>query len=214
VKILDFGLSRLLTQSLTSYSERPPAQFPREDASTVVSTAVGVLIGTPDYLAPEQVTLAGKPDPRSDIYSLGCTFYHLLTTQVPYPGRSMQDKLLAHQHEFPKPIGTYRSDVPSEVTAIIDRLMAKRPEDRYQTAREVAETLERFLPRSTELDATPISFRERETGRTDSPRLERNWARRFRWLFRAWAWVFPPLEFGEGKRFTKLFSGGKDDRKT
>lgn len=67
-----------------------------------------------DYIAPEQVTDSRSADIRSDIYSLGCTMYFLLTGQPPYPGRSVVAKLVAHQHESPDPIGWTRPDVPDD----------------------------------------------------------------------------------------------------
>lgn len=90
---------------------------------------------TPDYLAPERIQ--GKPgDIRSDLYSLGCTFYYVLTGRVPFPGGTPQDKFKKHVSEEPVPISALRRDVPQTVTAIISRLMAKRPEGRYQTPAE------------------------------------------------------------------------------
>lgn len=91
---------------------------------------------TPDYLAPERIQ--GKPgDIRSDLYSLGCTFYFILTGRVPFPGGTSQDKFRKHVGEEPVPISALRRDVPAAVTAVISRLMAKRPEARYQTPAEL-----------------------------------------------------------------------------
>jgi serine/threonine-protein kinase len=92
---------------------------------------------TPDYLAPERIQ--GKPgDIRSDIYSLGCTFYYVLTGRVPFPGGTAQEKFKKHVSEEPVPITALRRDVPSSITAVVAKLMAKRSEARYQTPGEVA----------------------------------------------------------------------------
>ena len=98
-------------------------------------------MGTPDYMAPEQLGNPRRADPRSDIYSLGCTFYYLLTGRVPFPGGSIADKLNAHQHQAPPRISEYRYDVGPATQAIIDRMMAKTPEDRFQRAQEVVDIL-------------------------------------------------------------------------
>src|SRR5262249_45462293 len=98
-------------------------------------------LGTPDYIAPEQARDAHSADIRADLYSLGCTFYFLLTGSVPYPGSASVEKLLRHWLEEPQPASELRPDLPSEVDAILRRLMAKRPEDRFQTPAEVAAAL-------------------------------------------------------------------------
>jgi eukaryotic-like serine/threonine-protein kinase len=92
---------------------------------------------TPDYLAPERIQ--GKPaDTRSDLYSLGCTFYLVMTGRVPFPGGTGQEKFRKHIAEEPVPIQALRRDVPATVTAVIAKLMAKRPELRYQTPAQLA----------------------------------------------------------------------------
>jgi serine/threonine-protein kinase len=132
VKILDMGLARL-AETLDG-----------KEASGHV-TQVGRLVGTPDYIAPEQARDARKADIRADLYSLGGTFYFLLTGRAPFPEGSVLDKVLRHQVEKPVPIEKLRPDVPAEVVAIIDRLMAKKPADRFQTPAEVSAVLAAFL---------------------------------------------------------------------
>jgi serine/threonine-protein kinase len=95
--------------------------------------------GTPDFLAPERVESAG--DVRSEIYSLGCTFYYLLTGRVPFPGGSAWDKIHRHQAEEPAAIESLRAEVPAEVRAVCCRALAKDPADRYQTPAELAAAL-------------------------------------------------------------------------
>ena len=101
------------------------------------------MIGTP-MCSPEQSLGLWNADCRSDLYSLGYTFYFLLTGQVPFPEGTFAEKSLKHHMGQPTPLEKFRSDVPAEIVAVVNKLMAKRPEDRYQTADEVAEALEPF----------------------------------------------------------------------
>ena len=94
-----------------------------------------------DYLAPEQALNSSKPDPRIDIYSLGCTLYFLLVGTPPFGDGSVSDTLLKHQTAMPTPIDQLRPDVPKELAQICAKMMAKTPADRYQTAVEVAAAL-------------------------------------------------------------------------
>lgn len=131
VKILDLGLARL-SQSIT----------PAAPAGEL--TVEGVLIGTPDYLSPEQARNAKTVDVRTDIYSLGCTFYFLLTGQPPFPGGALMQKLFQHQQGAVPTGKDRRPDLPDEVIAIFQKMMAKKPEDRYQTPAEIAVGLAPF----------------------------------------------------------------------
>jgi serine/threonine protein kinase len=124
VKLLDMGLARMDDS---------------EDMSTL--TQEGSVLGTIDYLAPEQALNAHKADIRSDLYSLGCTFYYILAGKVPFDGGSATEKLLKHRLEEPKPLGEIRKDVPASVVGIVRKLMAKRPEDRYQTPADLVADL-------------------------------------------------------------------------
>jgi serine/threonine-protein kinase len=126
VKILDMGLVK-----------RPEG----DDESAI--TAAGSVIGTPDFIAPEQARDASEVDHRADLYSLGCTFYFLLTGSVPYPKGSPVEKIQKHCNEriSPKPIEEVRRGLPPDVGRIVYRLMAKRPEHRYQSAQEVADDI-------------------------------------------------------------------------
>ncbi|MBL8794455.1 MAG: serine/threonine protein kinase [Planctomycetia bacterium] len=125
VRILDMGLARM------------------EDAedNSATLTQEGSVLGSLDYLSPEQALNARAADTRSDLYSLGCTFYFILTGQVPFPGGTATEKLLKHRLEEPKPIEQIRADVPAKVTAVVRKLMAKKPEDRFQTGAELAAAL-------------------------------------------------------------------------
>lgn len=94
-----------------------------------------------DYLAPEQVLNSTEADPRSDIYSLGCTLYFLLVGTPPFGDGSISETLLKHQTAMPTPIDQLRPDVPKELAQICAKMMAKKPADRYQTAAEVVAAL-------------------------------------------------------------------------
>jgi serine/threonine protein kinase len=128
VKLLDLGLARL------------DRLREKADASQTLTIA-GVVIGTPDFIAPEQARDAHSADIRADLYSLGCTFYFLLTGEVPFPEGSLIEKLLKHQMDEPVPLVQRRPDTPPAVCAVVSRLMAKRPDDRYRTPAEVVDAL-------------------------------------------------------------------------
>jgi WD40 repeat protein/serine/threonine protein kinase len=128
VRILDLGLARLCR-----------AENADTDNSLGTLTPNGALMmGTPDYLAPEQALDFHAADSRADLYSLGCTLYYLLTGQPPFPGGTLAQKLLRHQHAEP---ALTRSDLPAGLVAILRRLMAKHPHDRFQTPLEAATAL-------------------------------------------------------------------------
>ena len=91
----------------------------------------GLLIGTADYIAPEQAQDATLVDTRADIYSLGCVLFYLLTGRPPFAGPSLMQKLLQHQEEPPPSVQALRPDVPDELNAVLLRMMAKQPEERY-----------------------------------------------------------------------------------
>jgi serine/threonine protein kinase/Leucine-rich repeat (LRR) protein len=128
VKILDMGLARL---------DHPEAD--REKASSM--TQEGAIMGTPDYIAPEQVMGAHEVDIRANLYSLGCTFYQLLTGRVPFPGGSLMQKFDGHRFQEPTPVETLRPDVSPAIAAVVRKLMAKKPAERYQTPADVAAAL-------------------------------------------------------------------------
>jgi WD40 repeat protein/tRNA A-37 threonylcarbamoyl transferase component Bud32 len=129
VKVLDMGLAR----SVTNPKDALTGQLD-EDAIT----------GTADFLSPEQA-LNVRLDKRTDIYSLGGTFYTLLTGRTPYEGTTAQ-KLAQHQTAAPPDVRAIRLDVPPELAAVVARMMAKRPDERYQTAREVLAALAPWAP--------------------------------------------------------------------
>src|SRR5262249_23609338 len=129
VKIVDFGLALLTTPDAADDSSGP-------------LTRHGMFIGTPDFAAPEQALDPHRADGRSDLYSLGCTFYFLLTGEVPFPGGTPFNKLYRHGTEEATPPEQLHADIPPAVGAIVRRLMAKDPAERYQAAGELAAELD------------------------------------------------------------------------
>ncbi|MBY0524221.1 MAG: serine/threonine protein kinase [Gemmataceae bacterium] len=125
VKVTDFGLSRC---------------FGPEQQQPLNLTQSGVSMGTPLYMSPEQVQ--GKEvDPRTDIYSLGVTAYHLFTGQPPFKGQNGFEVAIQHVQNQPTPLKEVRPDLPIELCNIVHKMMAKLPEERYQTARELIRDL-------------------------------------------------------------------------
>ncbi len=129
VKILDMGLARLTVADEDG------------EASTTM-TQEGAIMGTPDYMAPEQAEESHTVDIRADLYSLGCTLYQLLTGKVPFSGGTLIQKLKKHQSDQPPPLEQVRPEVPSALADIVYKLMAKRPQQRYQTPAELVRALE------------------------------------------------------------------------
>jgi nitrous oxidase accessory protein NosD len=133
VKLLDLGLARFLQDQVG-------------DASL---TREGTGMGTPDYAAPEQFRDAHRADPRADIYSLGCTLYHLIAGQVPFPGSSLSEKVKAHETKEAPPVDEACPDMPGGLTLVVQRMMAKRATDRFQSMAEVAEALAPYVASSS-----------------------------------------------------------------
>ncbi len=127
VRVLDLGLARF-------YHDE-------EDLLTLKYDENNVL-GTADYVAPEQAMNSHGVDIRADVYSLGCTFYFLLTGQPPFPGGKPAQKLIAHQVKQPVPVRQLRPEVPAEMADVLAKMVAKNPKDRHQTPAEVAAALE------------------------------------------------------------------------
>ncbi|MBL8824421.1 MAG: serine/threonine protein kinase [Planctomycetia bacterium] len=124
VKVADFGLSRMV-------------------GDEVHLTQSGTTMGTPLYMSPEQIL--GKPvDTRTDLYSLGTTCYHLLTGQPPFLAESAMAVGVRHLTDAAQPIQELRPDLPAELCSLVHRLLAKQPEDRPQSAREVLRELRRI----------------------------------------------------------------------
>ncbi len=132
LKILDMGVARL-------------HQLSEQEVSLTTLTRDGSVIGTPDYIAPEQLEDPRTVDIRADLYSLGCTFYYLLTGQVPFPGGTLIQKLDRQRWQTAPAVNQLRPDIPPTLAAVVRRLMAKHPDDRYQTPGELAGILATLL---------------------------------------------------------------------
>jgi serine/threonine-protein kinase len=145
IKILDLGLARLQT----------PDADPRGRAEL---TQVRTMMGTPDYIAPEQIADARHVDIRADIYSLGCTLYYLLAGRPPFAAAAWQEKLVCHSKVEPQPIDQLRPDVPANLGAVLRRMMAKRPEDRYAAPQAVAEALAAYCAVASPLPAVALAM--------------------------------------------------------
>jgi Protein kinase domain len=131
VKLLDLGLALF---------------HPKMELDDQLS-GVGIVLGTGDFMAPEQYRDAHGVDIRADLYSLGCTLYYLLTGRAPFAGQeypTLHAKFQAHAEKAPPPICNLRSDVPADLAALLDRLLAKDPADRFAHPDTVAAALEPF----------------------------------------------------------------------
>jgi beta-lactam-binding protein with PASTA domain/predicted Ser/Thr protein kinase len=121
VKVTDFGIAR---------------------AGTSQMTETGSIVGTAQYLSPEQAR-GGEVDPRSDLYSLGVVLYELLTGKTPFDGETPVEIAMKHLSTTPKPPSKLRPDIPPELDMVVLRALAKNPDDRYQSADEMEADLER-----------------------------------------------------------------------
>lgn len=130
VKLLDLGLARFFRNTV---------------AEPLTIKHAGNFLGTNDSLAPQQAIDSHAIDARADIYSLGCTFYFALTGRPPFPDGTLGQRLLAHQTKPSPPISKVRADVPESLAVIINKMMQKRKEDRYQSATEAATALSKWL---------------------------------------------------------------------
>jgi serine/threonine protein kinase len=157
VKILDMGLARTLHDEFS-------------EENTTELTRAGMVVGTPDYMSPEQAKNSSNVDHRSDIYSLGCTLYYLLTASVIFPKGTPFEKLMQHQMDTPLPIQQRRQDIPDELATLVHCLINKRPDLRFDSCQVLAQALEPWctpsVSRATqaaiilpaeEIDQTPVA---------------------------------------------------------
>jgi phosphate ABC transporter phosphate-binding protein len=150
VKILDLGLARF-TQDVS----KNQGLTTRFDSN--------VVLGTVDFMAPEQAVDSSRVDVRTDIYSLGCTFYYLLTGRVPFGEGTIAQKMYAHQHRAPEPVSELCPRLPASLLEILERMMAKDPAERYAEAKDVVGALAEHAgplpaPTTAEMPETPASF--------------------------------------------------------
>ena len=160
IKVLDLGIARLA---------------PQPDSDEATLTAAGTLIGSPDYMAPEQARQSHGVDGRADLYSLGCTLYFLLSGRPPFPDRPMAAKIASHLFEQPEPVERLRPGTPPDLAAVVRRLMAKKPEERFQTAGELAAvlaTIGKGLSHAANADTNNWQEDSVATGPTTNARME------------------------------------------
>jgi serine/threonine protein kinase len=142
VKVMDFGLAKQTRSSI-------------DEAETIGPlTASGVRIGTPAYMAPEQI-LGGEADERSDIFAFGILLYELLAGVHPFTRSSQTGTLSAILGEAPPPVSQYAKDAPETARVVLDRLLAKEPQHRYQSFGEVRTDLGRLLQDATRWTSAP-----------------------------------------------------------
>jgi serine/threonine protein kinase len=130
------GDSKLLDLGLAMLRER--------DGQSTAMTAVNAMMGTPDFIAPEQINDSHRVDIRADIYSLGCTLYTLLAGRAPFSGpqySTTTSKLVAHAERQPESLKSLCPQLPSELVQVVEKMMAKSPPDRYSEPKEIAEVL-------------------------------------------------------------------------
>ena len=139
MKILDLGLARMFGDS----NDRLTQQYDNKS-----------VLGTADYIAPEQAVSSHQVDIRADIYSLGATFFYLLAGHPPFQDGTIHQKLIWHQMRTPDLLTVFRTDIPVELAQIVARMLAKNPDDRYQTPADLVEAL---LPWTRTPIATPLA---------------------------------------------------------
>ncbi|MCH5373607.1 MAG: serine/threonine protein kinase, partial [Planctomycetes bacterium] len=130
VKILDLGLARFFDDS---------------GQASLTTAHNETVLGTADYLSPEQALNSHTVDRRTDIYSLGCTAYFMLTGHPPFPEGTVAQRLVAHQVKMPPPVTVERPDAPADLAAIIEKMMAKNADERFQDAEELSAILAKWL---------------------------------------------------------------------
>jgi serine/threonine protein kinase len=142
VKILDMSLARALSDDSIDEGVEPADL-----------TTEGTLLGTPDYMAPEQARDAHAVDIRVDIYSLGCVLYQLIAGQAPFPDSNIISQMIRHASEAPRPLKEFNPAVPDGLQQIVSWMMAKEPAKRYPTPERAAQALQVFLA----AEAAPVA---------------------------------------------------------
>jgi len=141
IKILDLGLGVLM----------------EADSAATFATADGIAVGTVDYMSPEQAC-GREVDGRSDLYSLGCAMYHLMTAKLPFPGTSPIERLGKRISGRHVPITEYLPDLPPNFVRVLDKLMAHKPHERYATADEAADALQSLIRGKSRGNAAAVAF--------------------------------------------------------
>jgi serine/threonine-protein kinase len=157
IKILDFGLARLAHESRAADQafDADAGQYPPGKADVPDITKLGDIMGTPDYMAPEQAFDSSQADIRADIYSLGCTLYFLLAGKTPFGGDTARAKVFSQRYQVPVSIVKRRSDLAPALVSVLEKMMAKDVAQRYQTPAEVVKALAPFAKPAPVVPAAP-----------------------------------------------------------
>lgn len=163
VKVLDFGLAKTTEKSASGLLDS-------EAGTRVMNTEPGVVMGTVSYMSPEQSAGSAQIDQRTDIWSLGVVLYEMIAARVPFEGKDIHRQIIAIQETDPPPLARYAEGVPDRLEEIVAKALAKDPNQRYQTAKDLMIDL-RNLSRKLDVDAeinrtVPPEFR---AGRTSGP---------------------------------------------
>ncbi|MEM9368072.1 MAG: serine/threonine-protein kinase [Planctomycetota bacterium] len=154
------GVVRLLDMGLALVNEEG------EESLTVANNEN--VLGTADYLAPEQAINSHGVDHRADIYGLGCTLYFVLTGRPPFCDGTLAQRIAKHQSEMPESIRKLRQEVPGELEGICVKMLQKEPQYRYQTATDIAEVLEKFAAKVPKGEPVRIGLGESPDPEQDS----------------------------------------------
>jgi serine/threonine protein kinase len=137
-------------------------------------TRTGYMVGTIDYIAPEQARDSQSVDPRSDIYSLGCTFYHMLAGRPPFSEGSLPERLLRHVDTAPPDVRQFHPGMPREIVTLLQRMLAKKPEERYQSPLEILADLNRLeRGQAPGFENQESRIENPEANDEEQPRIER-----------------------------------------
>ena len=162
VKILDFGLAALANDTIRGDVVKEPAKRSAEGRVRPPLTTLGTMMGTPDFISPEQAFEPHAVDIRSDIYSLGCTFYYLLTGRPPFSAETVIETVEAHADQRAIPIESLRKDLPQDVVKVVEQMMAKDPAERFATPAAVADAL------ATWVESKPSAVRSKANVEPDT----------------------------------------------
>lgn len=158
VKILDMGIARIAASSSLA-----------EDETRIELTQAGAILGTVDYMAPEQALDSKNADQRSDIYSLGCTLYYLLAGAPLHPGKTVVEKIIAHREREAPPLRALRPDAPVALEELVQRMTVKGPERRVASMGEVAEALEKLREEIAADPSSAVAFSAISQAATGQP---------------------------------------------
>src|SRR5205085_1576670 len=158
VKVLDFGLAKLTMKDAAESA----AVDSEAGTKVLINTEPGLVMGTASYMSPEQSQGSASVDHRTDIWSLGVVLYECIAGRVPFEGKDIHRQIIAIQETDPPPLSKFAEGVPKRLEEIVDKALAKDPDERYQTAKDLLIDL-RNLKRKLDVDA--------EIERTFAPEL-------------------------------------------